>query len=328
MKRQCEEKEQQLAVLKETLSAAQKEVTELRSCLREVERSRLEARRELQELRRQVRHAATCRPHQDRSSGSHASQLGLKSAVKFWGFPCWSDGAVILCFSWLQLKVLDVEKEQKGKEVAELQTRLSLEEQREEERGKDIFTLKQKLSEAETVRDSLKKEVMIDEGERDLQAASICCIMVFILVISVVAFLDSEASAGVWVRLAWLWERTDCSATRGTWLREETAGRSQEPVASCSGSSGLCRAVQPAAERGSGPTGRHRDRAGPCRGWKEGSGVSSEQPPVCTDSNAGHRSGRQRRQGQESRGELSIPWIYVTPPKHLSPPLLAVSSQR
>lgn len=59
VKRQCEEKEQQLAVLKETLSSAQKEVTELRSCLREVERSRLEARRELQELRRQVRHAAT-----------------------------------------------------------------------------------------------------------------------------------------------------------------------------------------------------------------------------------------------------------------------------
>lgn len=57
MKRQCEEKEQRLAVLEENLSSNQKEVTELRSCLREVERSRLEARRELQELRRQVRHA-------------------------------------------------------------------------------------------------------------------------------------------------------------------------------------------------------------------------------------------------------------------------------
>lgn len=56
VKRQCEEKEQRLAVLEESLSSAQREVTELRSCLREVERSRLEARRELQELRRQVSH--------------------------------------------------------------------------------------------------------------------------------------------------------------------------------------------------------------------------------------------------------------------------------
>lgn len=55
VKRQCEEKEQRLAVLEENFSSTQKEVTELRSCLREVERSRLEARRELQELRRQVR---------------------------------------------------------------------------------------------------------------------------------------------------------------------------------------------------------------------------------------------------------------------------------
>lgn len=54
VKRQCEEKEQRLAVLEESFSSAQKEVTELRSCLRDVERSRLEARRELQELRRQV----------------------------------------------------------------------------------------------------------------------------------------------------------------------------------------------------------------------------------------------------------------------------------
>lgn len=42
--------------MEENLTSTQKEVTELRSCLREVERSRLEARRELQELRRQVRH--------------------------------------------------------------------------------------------------------------------------------------------------------------------------------------------------------------------------------------------------------------------------------
>lgn len=61
--------------------------------------------------------------------------------------------------------MLDGEKEQKGREVAEMQTRLSLEEQREEERGKEVFTLKQKLTEAEAARDSLKKEVTEEEEE-------------------------------------------------------------------------------------------------------------------------------------------------------------------
>lgn len=59
----------------------------------------------------------------------------------------------------LQLKVVDAEKEQRGREVEELQTRLVLEEQREEERGKEVFSLKQKLTEAETTRESIKKEV-------------------------------------------------------------------------------------------------------------------------------------------------------------------------
>ena len=58
--------------------------------------------------------------------------------------------------------MLDGEKEQKGREVAELQTRLSLEEQREEERGRDIFSLKQRLTEADTVRNCIKKEVRIE----------------------------------------------------------------------------------------------------------------------------------------------------------------------
>lgn len=65
-------------------------------------------------------------------------------------------------FTWLQLKILDGEKEQKGREVAELQTRLLLEEQREEEKGKELFAVKHKLNEAETVRELLKKEVSID----------------------------------------------------------------------------------------------------------------------------------------------------------------------
>ena len=59
----------------------------------------------------------------------------------------------------VQVKVLDGAREQRVKEAAELQSRLSLEEQRDEERGKENFLLKQKLSEAESAKNSLKKEV-------------------------------------------------------------------------------------------------------------------------------------------------------------------------
>lgn len=52
-----------------------------------------------------------------------------------------------------------MEKEQKGQEVAELQSRLALEEQREEEKNKGAFALKQRLAETEASRDSLKREV-------------------------------------------------------------------------------------------------------------------------------------------------------------------------
>ena len=54
VKRQCEEQAQRVTVLEESFSSAQLEVSDLRGVLREVERSRLEARRELQEQRRQV----------------------------------------------------------------------------------------------------------------------------------------------------------------------------------------------------------------------------------------------------------------------------------
>lgn len=68
------------------------------------------------------------------------------------------------------MKVLDGEKEQKGREVAELQTRLSLEEQREEERGRAMFSLKQKLVEADTARISIKKEVrMVEDIEEGVE---------------------------------------------------------------------------------------------------------------------------------------------------------------
>lgn len=89
------------------------------------------------------------------------------------------DCVVILCLLWLQLKVLDGEKEQREREVVELQTRLSLEEQREEERGKEVFTLKQKLTEAETARGSLKKEVRMEESEKTLFASLLChCVII------------------------------------------------------------------------------------------------------------------------------------------------------
>lgn len=85
-------------------------------------------------------------------------------------FSCHIDSAVLLCFSLLQLKVLDGEKEQKGREVAELQARLSLEEQREEERGKEVFTLKQRLTQVEMTRDAVKKEVRKVAVKRGLKA--------------------------------------------------------------------------------------------------------------------------------------------------------------
>lgn len=57
------------------------------------------------------------------------------------------------------MKVLDGEREQRSREVAELQTRLSVEEQREEERARELFSFKQKLTEAETAKNSIRKEV-------------------------------------------------------------------------------------------------------------------------------------------------------------------------
>lgn len=69
-------------------------------------------------------------------------------------------------FTLLQLKVLDGEKEQKEREVAELQTRLLLEEQREEEKAKELFAVRHKLTEAETARDFLKKEVRMAWSQR------------------------------------------------------------------------------------------------------------------------------------------------------------------
>lgn len=83
-------------MLDEQRSAAQKESSDLRASLREVEVSRLEGRRELQDARR-------------------------------------------------QLKQLDVERGQLAADVAELQSRLARDEDRDNECRKEIFALKQKV---------------------------------------------------------------------------------------------------------------------------------------------------------------------------------------
>lgn len=55
LRRALEEREQKVAVLEECRSSMHQEATTLRSSMRELEKSRLQARRELQELRRQVK---------------------------------------------------------------------------------------------------------------------------------------------------------------------------------------------------------------------------------------------------------------------------------
>lgn len=54
LKRLLDESSQKIASLEENKSGLQKEVNDLRGSLREVEKARLEARRELQQLHNQV----------------------------------------------------------------------------------------------------------------------------------------------------------------------------------------------------------------------------------------------------------------------------------
>lgn len=77
LKRTSEEKEQRLALVEDGRAAADREVTELRATLRELERARLDARRELQELRRQVRRRmARTAPHSGCHQATPISSLG------------------------------------------------------------------------------------------------------------------------------------------------------------------------------------------------------------------------------------------------------------
>lgn len=51
-----EDREQKVAVLEERMNSCDQESSTLRSSMRMLEKTRLQARRELQELRRQVKH--------------------------------------------------------------------------------------------------------------------------------------------------------------------------------------------------------------------------------------------------------------------------------
>lgn len=55
--------------------------------------------------------------------------------------------------------MLDSENTKKSKEMAELQARVALDEQREEENRRESFGLKQKMAESEASRESARKEV-------------------------------------------------------------------------------------------------------------------------------------------------------------------------
>lgn len=55
--------------------------------------------------------------------------------------------------------MLDSENTKKSQEVAELQARVALDEQRDEESRRESFSLKQKIVESEATRESTRKEV-------------------------------------------------------------------------------------------------------------------------------------------------------------------------
>uniref|UniRef100_A0A8B9RJA6 Ciliary rootlet coiled-coil, rootletin n=1 Tax=Astyanax mexicanus TaxID=7994 RepID=A0A8B9RJA6_ASTMX len=123
VRRQCEEKEQRLTVQDETLASAQKEVGELRSCLREVERSRLEARRELQELRRQVKVVDGEREQKGREVAELQARLSLE----------------------------EQREEERGKELFSLKQRLAEAEAGRNSLRKELTSLQKRLCDSECV---------------------------------------------------------------------------------------------------------------------------------------------------------------------------------
>lgn len=126
-------------MLDESRSGTQKENGDLRASLREVERSRLEARRELQELRRQVKFYLI-------SIQFDYSNICPVVFVKF--------------LLSTQVKMLDGENNKKSKELEDLQARVARDEEKEDEARKESFGLKQKIVATEASKEQALKEVI------------------------------------------------------------------------------------------------------------------------------------------------------------------------
>lgn len=137
LKRSGEDKEQRLTLLEAARAAAEGEVSELRAALRGLERARLESRRELQELRRQVRDSGDRGTEPSRSSGLSLNRSSPRG----------------------QVKELDSENSRRGRELGELQARVALEEQREQRSRREASGLRQKVAESEAGTEAARKEV-------------------------------------------------------------------------------------------------------------------------------------------------------------------------
>lgn len=139
LQRAAEQQEQRLALAEDGQAAAGREAAELRATLRGLERDRLDARRELQELRRQVKGG------DGRTTGG-SPRMQFKSQPPFVASPG-------------QVKALDSENSKKSKEVEELRARVAREEQHEEERHREAFGLRRKVVESEAGVEATRKEV-------------------------------------------------------------------------------------------------------------------------------------------------------------------------
>lgn len=131
LRRAVEEREQKVAALEQSRSSTQHEASALRSSMRELERSRLQACRQLQELRRQV-------------------TLRMSSTVN----------GTSKCFgSNKQVRILEGENSRQKQELLELQAGLRQEEQKEEGARREALALKQTWLEFEAGRQALLNEV-------------------------------------------------------------------------------------------------------------------------------------------------------------------------
>lgn len=155
LKRAGEEKEQRLALLAGGQAAAARETERLRGALRQLEHDRLEARRELQELRRQVRRGrrGDPRPGWDSAGCACPCVPCVRSSV------CLEPPPPAPLRFLGQVKALDSENSKKSRELEELQARVALEEQREEESRREAFGLRRKVVESEAGMEATRKEV-------------------------------------------------------------------------------------------------------------------------------------------------------------------------